>query len=246
MSDREVSDLEAPEELTADQAKEQHEDIKKIERENKARFVWFLFSLSSSPSPNGAFIYLVKAMLLKIAVTVRFFMIFLLKRDVRTRESIVTLMVICYNLVFKGRTRVVREKKERRRLWAQKLTPRPSRKGESIQDAVEDEMQKESVGNEGMLPDDIVKVIAAREKKVFLSDSEDEKPEEKPTKRKKKPKTLGVETIILKEMRPAHCLQNSLEFLKKRKMEVSRSSAVLTNSNQALRLLSNSGLINKK
>jgi hypothetical protein len=60
--------------------------------------------------------------------------------------------------------RVVREGKERRRLWAQKLTPRPSRKGESIQGAVEDETQQESVGNEGMLPDDIVKVIAAREK----------------------------------------------------------------------------------
>lgn len=60
--------------------------------------------------------------------------------------------------------RVVREGKERRRLWAQKLTPRPSRKGESVQDAVEDETQQKSVGNEGMLPDDIVKVIAAREK----------------------------------------------------------------------------------
>jgi hypothetical protein len=45
------------------QAKEQHEDIKKIERENKARFVWFLFSLSSSPLPNGAFIYLVSVWL---------------------------------------------------------------------------------------------------------------------------------------------------------------------------------------
>ncbi|GLT68063.1 hypothetical protein SLA2020_403250 [Shorea laevis] len=178
MSDREDSDSEAPEELTADQAIQQHEEIKKIEKENKAR--------------------------------------------------------------------VVREGKERRRLWAQKLTPRPSRKGESVQDAVEDETQQKSVGNEGMLPDDIVKVIAAREKKVFLSDSEDEKPEVKPTKRKKEPKTLGVETIILKDMRPAQCLQNSLEFLKKRKMEVSRSSAVLNNSNQALRLLSNSGLINKK
>jgi hypothetical protein len=55
-----------------------------------------------------------------------------------------------------------------------------------------------------------------------------------------------VETIILKDMKPTQCLQNSLEFLKKRKMEVSRSSAVLNNSNQALRLISNSGLINKK
>lgn len=60
--------------------------------------------------------------------------------------------------------RVVREGKERRRLWAQKLTPRPSRKGEIVQDAVGDETQQESKGNEGMLPDDIVKVIVAREK----------------------------------------------------------------------------------
>lgn len=60
--------------------------------------------------------------------------------------------------------RVIREGKERRRLWAQKLTPRPTRKGESVQDAVGDETQQESVGNEGMLPDDIVKAIAAREK----------------------------------------------------------------------------------
>lgn len=50
-------------------------------------------------------LWTVKAMILKIAVTVRFFMIFLWNRDVRTRESIVTLMVICYSLVFKGRTK---------------------------------------------------------------------------------------------------------------------------------------------
>jgi hypothetical protein len=30
------------------QAKEQHEEIKKIEKENKARFVWFLLSLCVS------------------------------------------------------------------------------------------------------------------------------------------------------------------------------------------------------
>lgn len=60
--------------------------------------------------------------------------------------------------------RVVREGKERRRLWAQKLTPRPSKKDASSKDAVEDEKQQEFLGRDGMLPDDIVKVIAAREK----------------------------------------------------------------------------------
>ena len=63
--------------------------------------------------------------------------------------------------------RAVREKKESRReshlKWAEKLTPRPSGKGQNAKDAVEAEAQ-ESMGNEGMLPNDIVKVLAAREK----------------------------------------------------------------------------------
>ncbi|XP_040994035.1 uncharacterized protein LOC121240613 isoform X2 [Juglans microcarpa x Juglans regia] len=143
-----------------------------------------------------------------------------------------------------NKARVVREGKERRRLWAQKLTPRPSRKGESVQDAAGDETQQESKGNEGMLPDDIVKVIVAREKIVFSSDSEDEKTEVNPPKERKNPTPQG--TVILKDMGPPQCLQNSLEFLKKRKMQVPRSSAVLNNSSQALRLLSSSGLICKK
>lgn len=49
------------------------------------------------------------------------------------------------------------------------------------------------------------------------------------------------ETVILKEMPPAQCLQNSMEFLKRRKMQVSRSTSVLKNANQALRLLSSQG-----
>lgn len=110
---------------------------------------------------------------------------------------------------------------------------------------------------------------------VFSSDSEEEKTEVNPTKRKKKSKTSGwgalpskliergfflgqqyllfswlviwrVEPVILKDMGPSQCLQNSLEFLKNRKMQVPRSSAVLNNSSQALRLLSSSGLICKK
>ncbi|CAK9185448.1 unnamed protein product [Ilex paraguariensis] len=82
--------------------------------------------------------------------------------------------------------------------------------------------------------------------KIFPSDSEEDKIEKKPTSKKKRSKTSGLEPVILKDIPPAQCLQNSLEFLKKRKMQVSRSVAVLKNSDQALRFLSTSGLLSKK
>lgn len=65
--------------------------------------------------------------------------------------------------------RVVREGKERRRQWAQRITPRPSQgqKVENVQDVTDSETQNESVGNKGMLPNDIVELLAAREKYVF-------------------------------------------------------------------------------
>lgn len=171
MSGREESDSDAPEEFTAEQAIQKDEEIRTIQKENKAR--------------------------------------------------------------------VLRERKERRRTWAQKLTPRVNK---SIQDAAEEiETQPE---NKGMLPDDIVKLLAANEKKIFSSDSEEEKSEKKP--RKKKSKHSGMEPVILKEIPPPPCLQNSLDFLKKRKMAVPRSSAILDNSNQALSFLSGSGLLSKK
>ncbi|OMO56802.1 hypothetical protein CCACVL1_26266 [Corchorus capsularis] len=147
-----------------------------------------------------------------------------------------------------NKARVVRERRERRRLWAQKKTPRQSAKVENGQEDVETETEtddEESQAKKGMLPTNIVEMLASREKQVFLSDSEDEKAEVKPTSRKKKKKTSGLEPVILNDMPPAQCLQNSLEFLKRRKMQVPRSSSVLTNSNQALRLnsvLSTSGL----
>ncbi|KAI3760895.1 hypothetical protein L1987_51297 [Smallanthus sonchifolius] len=169
MSAREESDSEAPEEFTAEQAIQKDEEIRTIQKENKAR--------------------------------------------------------------------VLREVKERRRKCAEKLTPREPRPNKNIPDAEETETQS----NKGMLPDDIVKFLAANEKKVFSSDSEEEKSEKKP--RKKKAKPTGMEPVILKEMAPPPCLQKSLEFLKKRKMQVPRSSAVLDNSNQALRFLSSSGLL---
>uniref|UniRef100_A0A5B7B5V2 Uncharacterized protein n=1 Tax=Davidia involucrata TaxID=16924 RepID=A0A5B7B5V2_DAVIN len=145
-----------------------------------------------------------------------------------------------------NKARVVREGKERRRQWAQKKTPRPSRGDESIQNVIETEAHKEPQENSGMLPNDIVELLAAREKHVFSSDSEEEKTRKKPTSKKRRPKYSGLEPVILKDIPHAQCLQNSLEFLKKRKMQVSRSSAVLNNSNQALRFLSTSGLLSKK
>uniref|UniRef100_A0A803KW33 Uncharacterized protein n=1 Tax=Chenopodium quinoa TaxID=63459 RepID=A0A803KW33_CHEQI len=102
---------------------------------------------------------------------------------------------------------------------------------------------KQSQVNTGMLPDDIVNLLAAREKQVFLSDSEEEKEEKKLKPKKKRSKQSGVETVILKELQPSLCVQKSLEFLEKRKNQVPRSAAVLTNSKQALRLLSSSGLL---
>lgn len=60
--------------------------------------------------------------------------------------------------------RVVREGKERRRRWAQKLNPQLSREEESIEDVKEIETEQESPDKMGMLPDEIVKQLAAREK----------------------------------------------------------------------------------
>ncbi|CAL5373054.1 unnamed protein product [Camellia sinensis] len=142
-----------------------------------------------------------------------------------------------------SKARVVREGKERRRQWAQKKTPRRPRTKESIQDVVETETIEDSHDNKGMLPTDIVQLLAAREKQVFVSDSEEEKEEKtmkKSTSKKKRSKSSGLEPVILKDIPPAQCFQNSLEFLKKRKMQVSRSSSVLNNSNKALRMLSTS------
>ncbi|KAI4314910.1 hypothetical protein L6164_027773 [Bauhinia variegata] len=56
----------------------------------------------------------------------------------------------------------------------------------------------------------------------------------------------NLEPVILSGVGPPQCLRSSLEFLKKKKMGVSRSSAVLNNSNQALRLLSGSSVISRR
>lgn len=59
---------------------------------------------------------------------------------------------------------VVREGKERRRLWAQRKTAKPSKKFESVQDVPKTENLKKSSAIKGMLSNDIVQLLAAREK----------------------------------------------------------------------------------
>ncbi|CAI0554328.1 unnamed protein product [Linum tenue] len=149
-----------------------------------------------------------------------------------------------------NKSRIAREGKALRRKWAERKTPRPSKKGdEGVQDTVETEDGDEEDGSltaKGMLPSDIVQQLAAREKKVFFTESDDEDGNAKLPPRKKKARGSGPQTVILNEISPPPCLQNSLEFLKKNKMRLSRSSAVLNNSSQALRFISTSGLLSKK
>lgn len=171
----EESDSDAPEEFTSQQGIEKHEEITRVQRENKAR--------------------------------------------------------------------IVREVKERRKKLAEMLTPRPARKEKIIKDAMEIGSHRESDGDDELLPDEIVKQLVAREKKVFASDSEEEKPSEKTASKKKRKKESGLGPTILEELPPPQCLQSSLDFLKKRKMQISRSSAVLDNPGKALRRLSTSGLL---
>ncbi|GAB4847079.1 hypothetical protein Ancab_026088 [Ancistrocladus abbreviatus] len=159
-----------------------------------------------------------------------------------------------------NKARVIREGKEQRKKWAERLTPRPrplpQPSDEVTKNEIETEARRESQINDGMLPEGIVNLLAAREKQVFLSDSdEEEKMEKKPKPKKKRPKKSGfeplyivilqmiadiviapyisdslmnnrVDPIILKEIAPAYCVQNSLEFLKKRKLQVELQATV--------------------
>ncbi|GAB4847075.1 hypothetical protein Ancab_026085 [Ancistrocladus abbreviatus] len=123
-----------------------------------------------------------------------------------------------------NKARVIREGKELRKKWAERLAPRPRPQPQSSDEVkkneLETEARRESQINDGMLPEDIVNLLAAREKQVFLSDSDGEEKMEKKTKPKReRPKKSGVNPIILKDIAPAHRVENSLEFLKKRKLQ---------------------------
>lgn len=63
--------------------------------------------------------------------------------------------------------RVVREGKERRRKWAQRLTPRPSKITKDSKDRSDTKTQLVSMADSGLLPDDVVEMLAAREKYDF-------------------------------------------------------------------------------
>ena len=60
--------------------------------------------------------------------------------------------------------RVVRGRKERRRLWAQRKTPRQSARVENGQEDAETETDENSQTKKGMLPTNIVEMLASREK----------------------------------------------------------------------------------
>ncbi|OIV92895.1 hypothetical protein TanjilG_01029 [Lupinus angustifolius] len=146
-----------------------------------------------------------------------------------------------------NKARVVREGKERRRQWAQKLTPRPSKAVKNSRDVTGTEPQQESNKTAGFLPDNIVQMLAAREKKVFVSDTNEEIDVKKSTtSRKRKSKKTDLEPVILSEIGPPQCLHSALDFLRERKRSVPRSSSVLNNSSRALRLLSSSGVLGRK
>ncbi|WVZ09330.1 hypothetical protein V8G54_013860, partial [Vigna mungo] len=115
--------------------------------------------------------------------------------------------------------RVVREAKERRRKWAQNITPRPSKAGKKSQIVIDSEPQQKPKAADGFLPEDIVQMLAARE---------------------------NLKPVILSKIGPPQCSNSALEFLKERKMSVRRSSSVLNNSKRALRLLSRSGVLGRK
>ncbi|ERN17969.1 hypothetical protein AMTR_s00046p00089570 [Amborella trichopoda] len=83
-----------------------------------------------------------------------------------------------------------------------------------------------------------------RTRRVF-SESDDEVIDDMPSPKKKMPKIPGAKIVLLEGLHPADCAQSAKEFMKKRKHGVQRSSMVLKNANQALRLLSNSGILSK-
>uniref|UniRef100_A0A2P2KQ43 Uncharacterized protein MANES_13G131900 n=1 Tax=Rhizophora mucronata TaxID=61149 RepID=A0A2P2KQ43_RHIMU len=67
-----------------------------------------------------------------------------------------------------NKARVVREGKERRRLWAERKTPRPSGGSKTVQDDPGTEPGIKSPGIGDMLPNDVVQLLAAREKYLLF------------------------------------------------------------------------------
>ncbi|CAH8344403.1 unnamed protein product [Eruca vesicaria subsp. sativa] len=135
-----------------------------------------------------------------------------------------------------NKARVAREKKESRKFLAEKITPKKSRKIETFDEEEEEEEDPEALANKGFLSKDIIDYLAQQKKQKTGSETEEEEAN-KEHPRKKKKKSSGIETVIFKDIPPPECLKTGLDFLKKRKAQVPRSSSVLKNSSQALRLV---------
>ncbi|KAF2541651.1 hypothetical protein F2Q68_00028702 [Brassica cretica] len=149
-----------------------------------------------------------------------------------------------------NKARVAREKKESRRHLLEKITPKKSRKIETFEEEeeeeeAEEEEDPEALANKGFLSKNIIDFLAQREKQKNGSDSEQEEAN-KQHLRKKKQKSSGIETVLYKEIPPPECLKTGLAFLKKRKAQVPRSSSILNNSSQALRLITGAASAKKQ
>ncbi|KAK1274622.1 hypothetical protein QJS04_geneDACA023125 [Acorus gramineus] len=108
-----------------------------------------------------------------------------------------------------------------------------------------DSPQEASIGLRERLtyPVDLVLGLTPKtDPRKLFSDSEEVVINEQPPSKTKRKKTSSrFEAVILKDIPPPQCLQNSKDFLMKRKMQVSRSPSTLNNANQALRLVSSCG-----
>uniref|UniRef100_A0A0D9VD30 Uncharacterized protein n=1 Tax=Leersia perrieri TaxID=77586 RepID=A0A0D9VD30_9ORYZ len=142
------------------------------------------------------------------------------------------------------------QEKERRRRWGQRrASSKPGKEPLEVEDKdtkqkaekEEHEEDEETHTMPGMLPTDVIEMLAAREKQTFSSDSEEEVANQKIKKRKKRLETSGPKTILLKDVRSTQHVKNAHDFLERRKNQVPRSNAVLKNANKALRLLSSKG-----
>ncbi|CAN8328210.1 unnamed protein product [Cochlearia groenlandica] len=149
-----------------------------------------------------------------------------------------------------NKARVAREKKYSRKLMAEKITPRKSSKIETFEDVEEEEEEHEedsgSLAKKGFLSKDIIDFLAEREKQKNGSGSEEDVEAGKDIRRKKKQKSSGIETVLYKDIPPPECLKTGLDFLKKRRAQVPRSSSILKNSGQALRLAMGGASLAKK
>ncbi|KAL0726217.1 hypothetical protein Bca4012_022310 [Brassica carinata] len=149
-----------------------------------------------------------------------------------------------------NKARVAREKKESRRHLAEKITPKKSRKIETFEEEEEEvepeeEEDPQALANKGFLSKNIIDFLAQQDKQKKGSDAEeDDTNKEHPIK--KKQKSSGIETVIYKEIPPPECLKTGLDFLKKRKAQVPRSSSILKNSSQGLRLVTGAALAKKQ